>query len=330
MTQTIESCLTSKSTSFHEIPIVDIAPLLDGSDVSLVARQIGDICENVGFLYIKNHGVPSSLIEDVYRLSQEFFAQPFEIKNQLNIVNSGPTLRGYIPMYGENVDPKNTKDFKECFDFAQSEEEVSPFFGPNLMPDSPKEFTKVMERYHAEMLKLARKLISAIALSLHLPADYFEKLQKKPITIQRLLHYPPQFGKITTKEIGIGAHTDYGFLTILSQDKNGGLQVQNRDGEWVSAPPVPDTFIVNIGDLVQTFTNDRYISTMHRVINTSGVDRYSVPFFIDLDFDAVVDVVPTCISDTLPKKYTPYTSGAHKYKRFVDSYTHLQEALTGA
>ncbi|WHH49641.1 2-oxoglutarate and iron-dependent oxygenase domain-containing protein [Pseudomonas sp. Ap32] len=138
MTQSIESCLTSKSTSFHEIPIVDIAPLLDGSNVSLVARQIGDICEKVGFLYIKNHGVPSSLVKDVYRLSREFFAQPFDVKDQLNIVKSGPTLRGYIPMYGENVDPKNTKDFKECFDFAQSEQKVSPFFGPNLMPESPK------------------------------------------------------------------------------------------------------------------------------------------------------------------------------------------------
>lgn len=329
MAQTLESCLASKSTSFNEIPIVDIGPLLDDSDASSVARQIGYICENIGFLYIKNHGVPASLIKDVYRLSREFFAQPFEAKDRLNIVKSGQTLRGYIPMYGENVDPKNTKDFKECFDFGQPEEKVSPFFGPNLMPEAPQEFTQVMEQYHAAMLQLARKLISAIALSLDLPADYFEKLQQKPITIQRLLHYPPQFGDITLKEIGIGAHTDYGFLTILSQDENGGLQVQNRDGEWVSAPPVPDTFIVNIGDLVQTFTNDRYISTMHRVINTSGVDRYSVPFFIDLDFDAVVDVVPTCVSANNPSKYTPYTSGEHKYKRFVDSYTHLQDVVVG-
>lgn len=329
MTQVIEECLSSKSTSFSEIPVVDIGPLLDGSDAQSVAAEIGNICENVGFLYIKNHGVSSSLIEDVYRLSRKFFELPFEAKNQLNIVNSGQTLRGYIPMYGENVDPQNTKDFKECFDYGRHEEDVSPFFGPNLMPEEVQEFKQVMEAYHEVMLGLARQLISAIALSLDLPADYFEKLQKKPITIQRLLHYPPQFGTITRKKIGIGAHTDYGFLTILSQDANGGLQVQNRNGEWVSAPPVADTFIVNIGDLVQTFTNDRYISTLHRVINTSGVDRYSVPFFIDLDFDAVVDVVPSCISADKPSKYQPYTSGQHKYKRFVDSYTHLQDVVIG-
>ena len=191
------------------------------------------------------------------------------------------------------------------------------------MPDTPAAFRETFERYHSAMMKLAEKLISAIALSLGLPADYFEKLQQKPITIQRLLHYPPQEGEISQEEIGIGAHTDYGFLTILSQDAVGGLQVQNREGDWVSAPPVEDTFIVNIGDLVQTFTNDRYISTMHRVINASGKERYSVPFFIDLDFDAEVSVVPTCQSEKNPAKYETYTCGQHKYKRFVDSYVHL-------
>lgn len=324
MSLAIDARLDSKTTSFHEIPIVDIGALIDGSDPQQVARQIGDICENIGFLYIKNHGVDKQLIQQVYAQAEAFFALSMEEKQQLSIEHSGQTLRGYIPMYGENVDPENTRDFKECFDLGLHEEEVSPFFGPNLMPETPALFKQTFERYHAEMMTLARKLISAIALSLDLPADYFEQLQTKPITIQRLLHYPPQSGEITLEEIGIGAHTDYGFLTILSQDANGGLQVQNKDGLWVSAPPVEDTFIVNIGDLVQTFTNDRYTSTMHRVINTSGNERYSIPFFIDLDFDATVSVVPTCISATQPAKYAPYTCGQHKYKRFVDSYTHLQ------
>lgn len=326
MNTAIDSSLISKTTSFNEIPIVDIAKLVDGSDPQSVAKEMGYICENIGFLYIKNHGVDKALIEQVYQLAEQFFALPIEEKEKLHIINSGQTLRGYIPMYGENVDPENTKDFKECFDFGLHEQQVSPFFGPNLMPAQPEQFKEVFERYHEAMMTLARQLISAIALSLELPADYFAKLQQKPITIQRLLHYPPQEGEITVEEIGIGAHTDYGFLTILSQDSNGGLQVQNREGEWVSAPPVEDTFIVNIGDLVQTFTNDRYISTMHRVINTSGNERYSIPFFIDLDFDALVEVVPSCQSEQQPAKYQPYTCGQHKYKRFVDSYTHLTPA----
>lgn len=326
MTQVTDNRLASKQTSFTEIPIVDIAPLMDGSAPLDIARQIGHICENVGFLYIKNHGIPKVLIEDMYRLSKTFFELPFEDKDRLNVVNSGQTLRGYIPMYGENVDPENTRDFKECFDLGVHEDTVSPFFGPNQMPAELPEFKAVCEAYHEAMLALARKLIGAIALSLELPVDYFEKLQRKPITIQRLLHYPRQLGEISQKEIGIGAHTDYGFLTILAQDSAGGLQVRNRQGEWVSAPPVDGTFIVNIGDLVQTFTNDRYISTMHRVINASRTARYSLPFFIDLDFDALVEVVPTCTDTHNPAKYSPYTCGQHKYKRFVDSYTHLQKA----
>lgn len=318
-----DSRLESKSTSFSEIPIIDVAALIDDSDPMKVADEIGYVCENIGFLYIKNHGVDKQLIKDAYTQAEAFFNLPLKHKQQLNIINSGQTLRGYIPMYGENVDPENTRDFKECFDFGLNETTVSPFFGPNQMPESPVNFKETFERYHDAMMTLSRKLISAIALSLGLPADYFHKLQQKPITIQRLLHYPPQEGNITLEEIGIGAHTDYGFLTILSQDSVGGLQVQNRDGEWVSAPPVEDTFIVNIGDLVQTFTNDRYISTLHRVINTSGKKRYSVPFFIDLDFNAEVSVVPTCQDTDNPPKYESYTCGQHKYKRFVDSYAHL-------
>lgn len=324
MSQVVDQRLASKPTSFSEIPLIDIAKLLDGSDPQAVAAQIRDACENVGFMYIKNHGVPKALIERMYAVTQAFFDLPLEAKEKLNIIHSGPTLRGYIPFYGENVDPKNTRDFKECFDYGQDGSEVSPFFGANLMPEEMPEFKQQCEDYHAAMLSLARQLISAVALSLDLPANYFEKLQRKPITIQRILHYPPQQGAISQEEIGVGAHTDYGFLTILSQDQVGGLQVRNRDGDWVSAPPLEDTFIVNIGDLVQTFTNDRYMSTMHRVINTSGVERYSIPFFIDLDFDAVVEPVPTCVSTENPAKYAPYTCGQHKYGRFLDSYEHLR------
>lgn len=324
MTELLDSRLASKQTAFTEIPIIDISSLINDENPLEVARQIGDACEKVGFFYIKNHGVEQQLIDEMYTLTKRFFNLPYEEKNQINIVKSGPTLRGYIPMYAENVDPANTRDFKECFDCGAHYDEVSPFFGPNLMPSALPRFETVAEHYHCAVLALARTLIGAIALSLGLPQDYFEHLQRKPITIQRILRYPPQMGKVTQEEIGIGAHTDYGFLTVLSQDSVGGLQVRNRAGDWVTAPPVEGTFIVNIGDLVQTLTNDRYTSTMHRVINTSGLERYSIPFFIDLDFDAIVEPVPTCVSEALPAKYEAYTCGQHKFKRFVDSYAHLQ------
>lgn len=323
MSQLSDIRLSSKQTTFNEIPLIDVASLIDGSDPESVARQIGEICEGVGFFYVVNHGVDRELVSKMYHMTEAFFDLPEDEKNQLNVANSGETLRGYIPLYGENVDPENTRDVKEGFDFAQHEEEVSPFFGPNQMPSQIPDFKGVCEQYHEAMLTLARQLTKGIALSLDLPGDYFAQRQRRPITIQRLLHYPPQQGQVYQEEIGIGAHTDYGFLTILSQDDVGGLQVRNRAGEWVSAPPVKDAFIVNIGDLVETLTDGRYTSTMHRVINTSGKERYSLPFFMDMDFDAVIEPVPTCRSADAPE-FIPYTCGQHKFDRFVASFAHLQ------
>lgn len=327
MSAPIDTRLASRQTAFHDIPLIDIAALVDGSDPQQVASEIGRSCEEVGFFYITNHGVPSELIERMYTYSKRFFALPFESKQELNVTNSGPTLRGYIPTYAENVDPQHTRDLKECFDFGAHDDQVSLFFGPNQMPSDWPEFAETCEQYHAAMMLLGRRLASAIALSLGLLADHFEALQRRPITIGRLLHYPPQDGDVVQEEIGIGAHTDYGFLTILSQDEVGGLQVRNRDGEWVSAPPVEGSFIINIGDLVQTLTNDRYGSTVHRVVNTSGRERYSVPFFMDLDFDAVVEPLPPCRSDN-DAVLDRYTCGEHKYARFVTSYSHLQDVQT--
>ena len=319
--------IASKQIAFSEIPVIDIENLVNGTDAEGVSRKIGKVCEEVGFFYVKNHGVPQELIDRVYRATKEFFELPQEIKDRLHVAKSGPTLRGYIPPYGENADPKKTRDLKEVFDYGVHEEKVSPFFGPNPMPTEEElpGFKEACEEYHDAMMALARKLVSAFAISLDLPADYFEKMQQHPITIQRLLHYPSQQGEVTEAEIGIGAHTDYGFLTILSQDAVGGLQVRNSEGEWISAPPIEGAFVINIGDLVQTMTNGRYSSTLHRVINTSGVARYSIPFFIDLDYTAVVDVVPTCKDENNPSETAPFTCGEYNYGRFVDVYLHLQE-----
>ena len=321
----LDKRLHSETIPFKEVPIIDIATVVDGTDFGTVAKQLGHACENVGFLYLKNHGISKPLIESMYGMAKQFFAMPQSAKDRVHISKSGPTLRGYIPEYGENVDPENTRDYKESFDYGKHEQAVSPFRGPNPMPECLPQCKAVFEQYHSEMVLLARKLIRVIALSLELPPDYFDHKLENPISIQRILHYPPQFGEITQEEIGAGAHTDYGFLTILAQDDIGGLQVQNAAREWVSVPPVEDTFVFNIGDFLQTFTNGRYRSTLHRVVNTAGVDRYSVAFFMDLDFDAVVEPVPTVRHPEADKNYPAYVCGKHKYKRFLDSYEHLKQ-----
>ncbi len=323
MTQ-ISSSVACKQTAFSEIPMIDISGLVDGSDSEGVAREIGKACEEVGFFYVKNHGIPAELIDRMYLVTQRFFDLPMEEKQRLNVANSGQTLRGYIPPYGENLDPTKSRDLKEAFDYGLHEEEVSRFFGPNLMPSDLPGFKEACEEYHSAMMGLARKLVSAFAISLDLPDDYFEAMQRHPITIQRLLHYPSQDGEVSEAEIGIGAHSDFGFLTILCQDSVGGLQVRNSEGDWVSAPPIDGSFVINIGDLVQTMTNGRFTSTVHRVVNTNGVARYSIPFFIDLDFDAVVAPLPNCVSADNPADGSPFTCGEYKYGRFLDVYEHLQ------
>src|SRR5262249_49882999 len=161
----------------------------------------------------------------------------------------------------------------ECFDIGPERPSIEgPFFGPNLWPAQLPGFRELVYAYHEVMVDLSRTLLRGIALSLELPEDYFAKLMLNPISIQRLLHYPPQHGHITEDIIGVGAHTDYGNLTILAQDNVGGLQVMNRDGDWVEATPIEGTFVLNIGDLVQRLTNDVYLANMHRVVNTSGRD----------------------------------------------------------
>jgi len=325
----VDSRLASKQTAFEEIPLIDISALVDGSNPESVAKEIGKACAEVGFFYVKNHGIDQQLIDQMYAATKEFFDLPMDAKQRLNVANSGLTLRGYIPPYAENADPKNTKDFKEAFDYGVDEKEVSPFFGPNLMPEELPEFRATCDAYHDAMMGLARKLVSAFAISLDLAPDYFEDIQRHPITIQRLLHYPPQELSASKDEVGIGAHTDYGFLTILNQDAVGGLQVRNSEGEWISAPPIEGAFVINIGDLVQNMTNGRYSSTVHRVVNTSGRERYSIPFFIDLDFHASIETVPTCVDDDHPARTEPYTCGQYKYSKFVSVYPHLKGAENG-
>lgn len=322
----LDDRLRARRESFDRIPVVDVAPLLDGSDKLGVARQIRWALSNTGFMYVKNHGIEQDFVDSVFDVTRRFFDLPMEEKMALHVSKSGVALRGYIEPFGENVDPTKTKDLKEIIDLGPERATVEgPFFGPNPWPASLPEFRELAYGYHTRMVDLSKKLLKGIALSLDLPETFFEALMKNPISIQRMLHYPSQSGHVGEDIIGIGAHTDYGNLTILAQDDVGGLQVMNRDGDWIEGTPIRGAFVINIGDLIQKLTNDVYLANMHRVINTSGRERYSIPFFIDADFDAVIAPLPSCVSESNPQKYQPVTCGAHKFGRFKASYAHLKE-----
>lgn len=320
----LDDKLRAKRESFDKIPVIDLAPLLDGSNKRVVAKEIHGALSTSGFMYVKNHGIPQIFVDSVFNVARRFFSLPVPHKMALHINGSDVALRGYTEPFGENTDPAKTKDLKECFDIGPERSKVEgPFFGPNQWPSSLPEFRELAYGYYQKMLGLAKELLKGIALSLELPESYFEKLMLNPISIQRLLHYPPQNGYVSEDVIGIGAHTDYGNLTILAQDHVGGLQVMNRDGEWIEGTPIDGTFIINIGDLIQRLTNDIYSANMHRVVNTSGRERYSMAFFVDADFDAVIEPLPSCVTDSNPRRYKPVTCGEHKFGRFAASYAHL-------
>ncbi|MER8684614.1 MULTISPECIES: 2-oxoglutarate and iron-dependent oxygenase domain-containing protein [unclassified Mesorhizobium] len=323
----LDDKLRAQRESFDKLPVVDIAPLLDGSNKQRVAKEIRWALSNTGFMYVKNHGIPQAVVDSVLDVSRRFFDLPMPQKHALHISNSDVALRGYVELFGENTDPGRTKDLKECFDIGPERSMLDgPFFGPNQWPSSLPGFRELIYGYHQKMVSLAKTLLKGIALSLDQSESFFENLTRNPISIQRLLHYPPQSGYVSEEIIGIGAHTDYGNLTILAQDDVGGLQVMNRDGDWIEGVPIHGTFVINIGDLIQRLTNDVYLANMHRVVNISGRERYSIPFFIDADFKAIIEPLPSCVSDSNPLRYQPVTCGEHKFGRFAASYAHLANA----
>ena len=170
-------------------------------------------------------------------------------------------------------------------------------------------------------------------MALELPEDYFDAWFTTPMVIMSPLHYPPQAAggqQIDESRIGAGAHSDYGCLALLAQDDKGGLQVRNTAGRWIDAKPIPGAFVVNVGDMLARWTNDLFPATLHRVINTSGVDRYSIPFFYDPDHDAPVEVLPTVLREGEQPKYPPTTSLAHLQERFGATLPYLDEALVDA
>jgi isopenicillin N synthase-like dioxygenase len=315
-------------TNFLEtnmLEVIDLAGLRQHHPAATtrIAAKIGRACRDVGFFYVRNHGVPEKLLSGIFEQSRDFFALPVADKNALSISRSRHN-RGYVGISSERLNRKEA-DFKEAFnigfDLAATDPEVlanKPFRGVNLWPQSAY-FRDTVLAYFNQAWRLGCDLHAAIAADLDLAPGFFDDKFNRPMATLRLLHYPPREAA-TQPAPGAGEHTDYGSITLLLTDDAGGLDVRRRDGTWVHAPPIPGAFVCNIGDCLMRWSNDIYVSTPHRVTSPPGRDRYSVAFFLDPNPDAMIKCLPGCSGEGHPAKYPPILAADYLSERLEATY----------
>ena len=323
------NALEAARVSAASLPVIDISGLTsrDFAARAAVGAKLRAACLDKGFFYIENHGIAEPLVENVFAEAAAFFALPAEVKAEVDKSRSRAN-RGYEPLQGQTLEPGTPPDLKEGYyigpDHAGDDPRViAGMFnhGANQWPAQRPNFRPVMQAYRDAMLELATRLMTGIALSLDVAEDYFADYCRDGMATVRLLHYPPQSAGARPGQKGAGAHTDFGGLTLLRQDDVGGLQVwdQASDG-WIHADPLPGTFVVNLGDMIARWTNGRYRSTVHRVVNTSGRERYSVPFFFTGNYAHKVACIPTCLQAGESPKYPPVTVEDHMRDMYARTY----------
>jgi isopenicillin N synthase-like dioxygenase len=311
------------------LPIIDVSGLSsrEESDRHAVASAIHAACIDRGFFYIKGHGIPAGLIDAVFAETRAFFDQPEALKREVAKTNSFCN-RGWEPLRAQALEPGTPPDLKENFYLGRDLPLHHPSVvarkfnhGPNQWPAGMLSFRPTMRAYYEAMLDLSERVMAALAIALDLPPGYLDTFHEAPMATLRLLHYPPQPPDALAGQKGVGAHTDFGVLTFLLQDENGGLQVQDQgSGTWLDVTPIPGTYVVNLGDTIARWTNDRYRSTRHRVINTSGRRRYSIPFFFNGNPDYLVECLPGCLAAGESPRYRPNTVAGHMREMYERSY----------
>ena len=279
----------------EHLPVIDVSPLLgrDERARARTAEEIGAACRSLGFFYATGHSIAPTILDQLDGASRTFFALPEAEKMKIAMSRGGRAWRGFFPVGGELTSGK--PDIKEGVYFGEElgldDQRVKSglvLHGANLFPEAVPELKPAVTAFMREAERSAHAIMEGVALSLGLDAQYFRRAYTdRPTLLFRVFHYPAS----THEGWGVGEHTDYGLLTLLAQDANGGLEVKTPDG-WINAPPIPDALVCNIGDMLDRLTGGLYRSTPHRVLNTSGRSRLSFPFFFDPGFDARIVPLP--------------------------------------
>lgn len=312
------------------IPLIDISSFETGSQDqrNRIAAEVNFACEDIGFLVVTGHGVPEKTVRDLREAAIRFFALDVEEKKRVS-KPAGADYKGYSEMgaktVGRDRDPTLKPSLHESFAMGMPDVPADAYYGtaeagvnflPNRWPERPAELAPAMTEYYWAMRRLSSMLMRIFAAALKVPESYFAERLDKPISVLRVINYPSLDTNPQPGEVRSGEHVDSGMLTILNIDgAPGGLQVKLTSGEWVDVPYMGNSFVINIGDTMMRWTNGRYVSTLHRVVNPPiealgrDTQRISIPYFSQPNYDAVIECIPSCIGDAGERKFEPITSG---------------------
>jgi isopenicillin N synthase-like dioxygenase len=316
---------TKQTVTSVEIPIIDFAPFVNGDRAGQhrVAQEIYRACHTIGFIYLKNHGVDPDLLEKTFAQSQQFFSLPLATKQQLAWPNE-VSNRGYIAMQREQLNPDRPGDAKEALNVGREDRtSANSALTQNRWLAEDSSFREIVLNFFEACTETADRVFRAFALALGLPESFIYDRHVNQESVLRLLHYPPIMQALKPGQIWAGEHSDYGSVTLLFQDQTGGLEVQTADGEWIAAPCIPDTLLVNTGDLMERWSNHVFRSTQHRVMPSGDrptQSRYSIAFFCQPDYEVEIACLPTCQSLDNPPRYAPVLSGDYLLSRLQATY----------
>jgi isopenicillin N synthase-like dioxygenase len=309
------------------IPVIDLGPYLAEAPGALdrAAEELRFALTEIGFYFIVNHGVPPALIRQVFQQAVRFHAQALDKKLAIKLDKHNV---GYLPMQGDTlrtsvVETVTKANLNEALFVARDLPPDHPdvladrrFRSANQWPPELPELRETVVEYCDTLERLVQKLVRLYARALDLPATYFDSAFAEPQYKLRMTHYPNQPEPVAG-EFGIAPHTDTSFLTLLAPNDVPGLSIRTPSGKWIAAPAIPDAFVVNGGQLLLRWTNDRFLATPHRAVNHTGDERYALAFFCDANIDWPIAAVPTCIGPDNPPRYptTYYTDYMIRYQQ---------------
>lgn len=311
------------------LPIVDMAAAVAApAGLDEVGRALVRALETIGFAYVVGHGVPQATIDGAFAASRGFHALPLADKLA---IRQNAFHRGYMPFSSSTIvtssvatvtRPNQSESFMLMHEVAPDDPvHGQPLQGPNQWPSGLDGFQQAVRAYESALRATADRLVQCVAVGLGLDADVFAPAFARPTTFLRMLHYPPHPPDAPEDLYGSAPHTDYGFLTLVCQDDAGGLEVRRRGGGWIPATPIPGAFVLNAADILMRWTNDRLVSTPHRVVNRSGRDRYSLVYFHDPSMDTVVAPLPGSAA-----RWSPVRFGDYLMERLDKNYAYRRQS----